>query len=442
MKHSIQILSTLLLLSSAPSAWAQGGTGTSGGGTGYVNREGDKVQLQDLATTAACDSRSRTTKAVLYKFKLESKIDAILTATFELHPLMGYLVRRELDSMTWCLSQKLKRIQTEDPDSVFAGDFLPKVQIGIRDIERKIIYIDEPNLLKMNEDHRAMTLIHEVMHSFLDRDLPRRNDTLRDLTRSLYDAYTLTLEKEAPSIEIQREQLDRLIYMAKLEFGSTGYGLAFRRAVEKPATVSKADLSLLSKGWQNRGIFDLIVNEIGQAKLAGRLFQLGRDRLYLNTNAQMEEYLQYARKEAASCTSRHLTLEGDCVPFSWGQLYAFDKSGTIHAPKFSSKVGACEFESDYGVYDVQSAGIVSNSGISAKVDLIATLTGPQGSVTANYADAVQSHSIAIFVPIGKSFAELLTDAFSAFKQDYKKIPKAVLSGACDIPNSKYRKYFH
>ncbi|MBS1959574.1 MAG: hypothetical protein JST80_08900 [Bdellovibrionales bacterium] len=438
MKHIYTVLKSSAMLSllgclqitlSPTQGWAQS---TGGGGTGYHNRPGDEIQLQDLVSSAVCDPRNRTTDAVMQTLKLGPKVDAILAATFELHPYMGYLIRQELASMTWCLSQKhLRRVQTEDSDSVFAGDYLPKAQLGIRDIARKIVYLDMPNIKKMREDHVAMTLIHEVMHSFLSPMLPRRNDTLRDVTHSMYDIYQMTLEKSSTSFEIRRQQLDRLIYMAGLGFGTSEFGLAFGRTVQNPTAASEADLSRLTDGWRSTSMLKLIVNELGQAKLAGRIYQLGHQ-VFLNTNSGREAYLASVKERLRWCTlGKHLKLER-CIPRDWFQS---DEDSNVPLD-----FGACHYTS-WGSVMVDSAGFMSNAGFKASVQIETKLTWPGGGVQTNYDRTVRNHSILFFVQLGESFPEKLAAAFRTYDKDYQQILQAVLAGHCDIPNSPYRKFF-
>jgi len=161
--------------------------GTRGGGE-FVYRA-DIPILRDLVDPATCDQAfGRSGDDVYAKIP---KLAEVMHSVATLDWYFAFELEREVKSLTYCFTADLVRVNTHDrvedqvtdPDS--AG---PTVQGGIR--SGRDVFIDKAKFSQMSDISKAMTIIHEALHSYLPWDTARRNFKLRQFTNAIANVYS------------------------------------------------------------------------------------------------------------------------------------------------------------------------------------------------------------------------------------------------------------
>jgi hypothetical protein len=422
----------LLLLT--PGAYAQNGSaGTKGGGKGvYTTERGKKtLRLRELLDTTTCSYRS--TDTLLQEFKLKAKVDAILASLFEIHPYMAYQIRKEMDQQKWCLTRDLKFIPSDDPDTV-TESYVRDVQIAIREITPKIVYLDVQKLKEMPEDDRAMTLIHETAHTFLDPKLEMRNDRLRALCRAVYDHYLDSKRGSIFDLKGRTANLNTALEAtsAIAAFNSVEYGQAFGQAVKDPALMTGTQFQIMS-GDANR-IGPVIVNDLGQTKFAGFL---------LANRIDIPGFPLYSQMDFLRTTLSSFLIQNDHFDMD-KPIGVDDDNRDAHSAPIRSAIGSCTLVKGETALRFDSAGFMSAVGYGASFALNATLEGKDGKLLLRRAinKRVANGSILIGVHYGRSLLELaVEEVLTPWEKKIQDIGVLLKKGACNNPSAPYLKYF-
>lgn len=203
--------------------------------------ENDELMLRDLVKRQQCEGR--TTRTLLKELQLGKELEQVLSALRATHPYMAYRIQREIYSLNWCITSRLAKVKVNEPNSVTHG-YLPEVQVAIRDIHRKKVYLDTGALNQIaakNKMHRVMTLIHATLHSWPDIHQDNRNGNIRTLTHLIYANYKTRQAKQKDDSDFT-ENFNATLSIAEAlpYFESTTFGRAFSNYIEAKSSVERA----------------------------------------------------------------------------------------------------------------------------------------------------------------------------------------------------------
>ncbi len=187
------------------------GSGTASGGGGVTVDISQHPALRDLVDKTVCNWIRASDFQKKYVPESQKTIEQIKAA----HWYLGDAYEREVNRLKVCLTEgPLKDVNVTDPDSVTIypppGEKIVQKQIAIR--LNEMIFVDMSLFKDMNKSmHKEFLFIHEVTHSFLPLDAPRRNDSLRSFIFMLsqgFDAKSLALNIEANHINMPSTTID------------------------------------------------------------------------------------------------------------------------------------------------------------------------------------------------------------------------------------------
>ena len=247
--------------------------GHVGGGTGEEKHH--FIKLADLLKKTCS---IKTVDSAFKRLKVDKEVNEVLSALHHTHAYMAYQIRNELAKMEWCLTEsELVRVKTLDDDSLLAS-YHPMVQVAIRDISRKRIYLSLPNFRKMKAnplmkgDHlelkmnQAMLIIHEVIHTFVPLDLPKRNDGLRSLTKAIYENYAKENSPADLDLALKWAGAQNLLETTVFSAGFTCF------VSPKECTIGSDGSDLMADTVINPSLaFNILINDFGRADFVAKL---------------------------------------------------------------------------------------------------------------------------------------------------------------------------
>ena len=179
MKTIIKPIALLALLAMpALPALAVEGSGTRGG-TGHTTYVNGTPYLLDLVTRAVCDWQSAD--EILER---QPYLEKALKEISKLDWYFAMDLRDELNSLDFCFTGPLYRVDPAlDRNSPIQGPSERLRQMGLR--IGKTVYIDQELYENKDSRNQAMSIIHEVTHSYLSMGLSDRGLKHRSLVRIL-----------------------------------------------------------------------------------------------------------------------------------------------------------------------------------------------------------------------------------------------------------------
>ena len=151
-------------------------TGTRGGGES-VDVRGRPV-LRDLVDNTVCDWASGPDIIATQ----QPRVNQILASLRQAHWYFALLLRREMESLNFCRTESLVRINTADADglTIYVEDTR---QVAIR--VNGSVYLNTRIYNRMDATSRAYLLVHEALHGFIPMDSLMRNSQLRSTVATL-----------------------------------------------------------------------------------------------------------------------------------------------------------------------------------------------------------------------------------------------------------------
>jgi hypothetical protein len=402
-------------------------------GKAVETKEGGKttLRLADILDKTVCSYRN--TDALLQQFKLKAKVDQILNALFQIHPYMAYKIRRDMDQQQWCLTSKLKFVTSDDEDKV-TDSYVPEVQIAIREITPNKVYLDVPKFTQMPEDDRAMTLIHETMHSFLEKNLAMRNANVRAICKAIYEHY---IDTKKGSQFAMREQIANLNVTLKATTGlaafeTVEFGRTFWQAAVAPSVLTEEQFQTLTKKtvatesvpstYVHVDAIRFITNEIGQARFAGRMLQSRLD------------YPDFPVWTQAETIRANIASEYES---SSGNRDSFANAAQV-------QVGGCDFTKKGTGFYIGSAGFLSATGYNAKFDLEIALRrhNSKSLLEKRVMNREESnHTILVAAPLDSGLRPKANAVMDEWEKKIVSIGQRLSQGACNDFQAPGLKYF-
>jgi len=160
-----------------------------GGHGGHYVDVNSRTALRDLVDKTVCHWLSANEFIEQHLPKYQDFYDGLERA----HWYFADAFRREVNKTQFCETfGRLKRIPVEDQDGLTVYEENSK-QLAIRLNDQVFMDMTAFNRL-LNDTHKTFTFVHEIMHSFIPFDAPRRNDSLRSTIAMLNsDVSTSTL---------------------------------------------------------------------------------------------------------------------------------------------------------------------------------------------------------------------------------------------------------
>ncbi len=285
-------------------AAAADGFGTRGGGqTININ---DRPALRDLVDKTVCRPMSAGAFAAQYVVGLQDWLGRLELK----HWYLADAFRREIKTLKMCLTEApLRSIPTDDQDAVTIFEDQAEL-VAIR--LNNSIYLRMPRYKEMRSDEdRKFLFIHEISHSFIPMDTPRRNESLKSLVATLANP------------EIELDSLQTALIAAR--------------------STIPADLSNL-KAWKENILIalndklPLYARRLSAEKLSPRLNELApKDRSTIqniNANIQANEAILFESIKLANSKAIHEQM----VLLGRDSLYI----GDAKAPAFSCASAFCQ----------------------------------------------------------------------------------------------------
>ena len=189
MKYSKIVLTNLLtILTMNASVTFAGGFGTGGGAVGY-NLDGTVV-IADLNDPTICQWKSGTSFLSSLRPSTYGLLSNVLSSIKNINPYLSAKLKKEIEMINWCSTIDLKKIETNDKDSVVVPyEGTQRRQVAVRFIDEKKVFLDKVDFSKMDDLTQVFTVLHESMHSFIPKDTEQRNNKLRAIVAALKQQY-------------------------------------------------------------------------------------------------------------------------------------------------------------------------------------------------------------------------------------------------------------
>jgi hypothetical protein len=173
MKKQMAVLATVALMG-LPSAFASGGRGG-----GNVIDVDSTPYLMDLVSRAVCDWKKGS--------EFVAELPELRNALNKLARLDWYFahdLEQEIGTLSFCMTGPLYSVNPYDRDSLVRRPMGELVkQVAYRLYENA--YVDTEIFEKMNAENRAMLIVHETMHSYLDMGTFERGLKLRSMVKAI-----------------------------------------------------------------------------------------------------------------------------------------------------------------------------------------------------------------------------------------------------------------
>ncbi|MGE3611171.1 MAG: hypothetical protein AB7I27_16385 [Bacteriovoracaceae bacterium] len=156
-----------------------GADGTRGGESVNIDNH---PRLRDLVEKSVCEWQSGN-----YFFKSEPMLKEVLKQLAQVDWYFSSDLENQINSLNYCLTGALVKIDTADQESLTATYSLKAKQVGIRLYDT--VYLDYALMQSMPELDRSMLIIHEAMHSYLNYEESMRNQKLRSQVRVVRDVF-------------------------------------------------------------------------------------------------------------------------------------------------------------------------------------------------------------------------------------------------------------
>ncbi len=186
------LVSVLLMLTSLTAFSAD--DGTRGGGT-FV---GDgKVSLKDFQKGAACDWR--TGEDILAQY---GQMPEVFQPLEKLDWYFARVFMTEMQTINWCMTGELQRVDDEDRESLFATNFTNQRQAAIRILGEPEVYVNEALVNSTARENQMALYTHETVHSFIALDAPMRNVKVKSAVRTIKQVMSGKIRKRADFIRL------------------------------------------------------------------------------------------------------------------------------------------------------------------------------------------------------------------------------------------------
>lgn len=154
--------------------------GKEGGGGQGVAAEKQTLALRDLVDPSTCSWRT----ALEFQEEFVPDILTFIQQLTKVHWYLANAFEREIGQIRFCATRApLKEISAEDRDSLAIYE-VEGVQVAAR--LGNDVFVDMTKFEHMTiPGHQSALFIHEISHSFLPMDVPRRNDSLRSFVKML-----------------------------------------------------------------------------------------------------------------------------------------------------------------------------------------------------------------------------------------------------------------
>lgn len=170
-KKQITVLATVALMA-VPSAFASGGRGG-----GNVIDVDSTPYLMDLVSRAVCDWKKGS--------EFVSELPELQNALKKLSRLDWYFahdLEQEIGALSFCMTGELYTVNPYDRFSIVRRPVGEKVRQAAYRLDENA-YIDSEIFNRMNAENRAMLIVHETMHSYLDMRTHERGLKLRSMVK-------------------------------------------------------------------------------------------------------------------------------------------------------------------------------------------------------------------------------------------------------------------
>jgi hypothetical protein len=442
MKLTTAMTLSLLIMNAA---YAQD---TKGGGSGTYDPTHRQVQLRDLDQMTCT---YLTASEVMNQFGLTEKVDAILSSLFKVHPYMAYRIRKEMGAQSWCLTTNLKRINTTDADSMNASNYLPQVQVAIRNIPEKKVYLDTAILKKMPLDHQAMSLIHEVGHSFLAMGIDERNDKLRAITKGIYQNYVMEAKQ---SVTQRADNFDVMLKSTSgvIEFKTTRFGRLFQKAVNSSGEFTASQFRKLATEMPATELFRALVNDLGKSKIAALAFEERIQGLALHKSEPTTYVYSEFRADGDSlfdevdemkAAVQQVSNFGDAAPATREDaVEGMNERMKQYSETWKTNIGTCVLTKHSSQLKIGSAGFMSEIGYWMSFSAGFSLEHEGKSLyKTSVKNEARNHSILIAVEIGDSLVKKSQAVFDVYEQRMRNLANVIRKGTCDDEEAPGLQYF-
>jgi hypothetical protein len=171
LKKQLAVLATVAIMA-VPSAFASGGRGG-----GNVIDVDSTPYLMDLVSRAVCDWKKGS------EFVTElPELQNTLTKLARLDWYFAHDLEQEIGALSFCMTGELYTVNPYDRESLVRRPVGERVrQVAYRLNENA--YIDTEIFERMNAENRAMLIIHETMHSYLDMNTFERGLKIRSMVK-------------------------------------------------------------------------------------------------------------------------------------------------------------------------------------------------------------------------------------------------------------------
>jgi hypothetical protein len=216
-------------------AFAQG---HGSGGGGQVVQTASGYELRDLIAKTCINQDG--VSMIDSMPELRGRLDAIK----KVHWYFGFALERELQSMNFCFTDAdfnpLMLPRVDGPKSLLLVTAPGSTQfVAVRIFESKEAYIKNQLYNRLSARSKAMTLIHETLHSFIPLNVADRNIRLRDFVN--------VLSSLDPSQASSAAELDSAMRFSRIQFPSRSSVQAQSKYLEFVfGTASKQRSALLS----------------------------------------------------------------------------------------------------------------------------------------------------------------------------------------------------
>ena len=406
-----------------------------GGVAVYKNSQ---LLFRDLADPNKTDCSINNSRTFLEGTKLGKTLEEILAANFQTHPLMAYKIRNEFSKVSWCITQNLKPIMVDDEDAVTEG-YEKDVQVAVRDIDAKRVYLDVTKLKKMPYDHQAMNLIHEIAHSFLPVGFKMRNGNLRTMVKKIHETYLASLKNQNPTPNFIENLNQTIIDTGFLPtFKTVETGKALQAFVTAPSESTAAALAseldhvdqlVKGEGKTLKEFVQMVVQELGRADLLAytafnkSIFNQDRERVLDRLPSQ------FHLEKPILVANQFFSVAHD----------GKDDTGNFTLDHERFPVGSCMFNLT-GSLNVRMAGLSAYDKDTISFSYLIEKEGFQNA-SIGMRQSYTQHSILVWVPLSESaYTKFTADQRNYYSQIHG-LMNQLRNGYCNNASASGARFF-